>query len=38
MSITLYINKLQHILSNHFMKAPDLAVEIPMRAINPTPY
>lgn len=36
--MSLYINWLQHILSNHFMKAPDLDVEIPMRAINPTLY
>lgn len=34
----LYINWLQCILSNHFMKAPDLDVETPMRAITPTPY
>lgn len=36
--MSLYINWLQHTLSNHFMKAPDLDMEIPMQAINPTPY
>jgi len=38
MSMSLYINWLHNILSNHFMKTPDLDAKIPMLAITTTPY